>query len=58
MTYFNSRAFSLSKISGTLTAVRKTRVAGSTAAQERIGTAENVNNSRALKLVGKDSNRY
>ncbi len=43
--------FILSKIPGTLTVVRTTRAAGHTAAQERLGTAGNVNNSRAPKLV-------
>ncbi len=47
----NSRAFILSKIPGTLTAVRKIRVAGPTAAQDLFGTAGNPNNSRAPKLV-------
>ncbi len=43
--------------SGTLTAVRTTRAAVSTAAQDIFGTAGNPNNSRTPKLVGKDSNR-
>jgi hypothetical protein len=51
LTDFNSRAFSLSKISGTLTAVRITRVVGPTAAQDIFGTAGNANKSRIKKLV-------
>jgi hypothetical protein len=47
----NSRDFSFSKIPGTLIAVRITRAAGPTAAQEIFRTAGNPNNSRTPKLV-------